>query len=245
MEPDGASPGFCLPPELADGDRRGMAFPICQRCVLQQCPWTSPANQGPPWSLPPPMAASRLPVLANPFRTDSSSPGPHLGHHQRPDRFQRAVAGSGRTVSLRAAVDFMVQRQLPGAPPRGGLRGSKVPICRPATRKPTRSPTSSCRWATPADKVSNPFYGKVPASAGILAQPTVSQGQLLRPFRSTERQQPANMAGDSSYHSLQMKLEKRFGLAALCWARTPSRTDEQHDTLTAWLETTTALGAEQ
>jgi hypothetical protein len=89
-------------------------------------------------------------------------------------------------------------------------------------------------------KVANPFYGKVPITAGILAQPTVIQGQLLRPFpQYTGASDTSDMAGDSTYHSLQMKLEKRFKqggslLTSYTWAKLISNAD----TVTMWLEAT-------
>jgi hypothetical protein len=88
--------------------------------------------------------------------------------------------------------------------------------------------------------VSNPFAGVLPANAGLLAAPTVTQGQLLRPypqFRSLTAQAPT--LGDSIYHSLQTRLEKRFRsggilLASYTWSKFISTTD----TLTSWLEGT-------
>jgi hypothetical protein len=88
-------------------------------------------------------------------------------------------------------------------------------------------------------QVPNPFYGKVPSTAGILAQPTVAQGQLLRPFpQYLNTNNTSNMWGDSTYHSFQSKFEKRFGaggifLATYTWAKLLSNTD----TATSWLET--------
>jgi hypothetical protein len=56
----------------------------------------------------------------------------------------------------------------------------------------------------------NPFYGLI--SNGGLAQPTVTYNRLLRPF---SQYGSVNLigrnAGDSTYNSFQLKLEKRFG----------------------------------
>lgn len=86
--------------------------------------------------------------------------------------------------------------------------------------------------------VANPFYGAIPSSAGTLGLPTVTQGQLLRPY--PQYQNIGNSApdiGNSTYHSLQMRLEKRFGAGgtitgSYTWAKLISDTD----TLTSWLE---------
>jgi Carboxypeptidase regulatory-like domain/TonB dependent receptor len=59
--------------------------------------------------------------------------------------------------------------------------------------------------------VANPFFGLVPSTAGTLAQPTVQYGQLLRPFpQYTGVTATLNGNRDSIYHSMQIKLEKRF-----------------------------------
>jgi len=72
-------------------------------------------------------------------------------------------------------------------------------------------------------QVPNPFYGLVPF--GTLAQPTVQAGQLLRPYPEYTGVTAANDGNrDSIYHSMQVKLEKRFRqggtvLAAYTWSK--------------------------
>jgi hypothetical protein len=59
------------------------------------------------------------------------------------------------------------------------------------------------------NQVANPFYGYV--SAGTLSQPTVSQGQLLVPYpQFTGVTVSADPKASSTYHSMQLKVEKRF-----------------------------------
>ncbi|NWF84499.1 MAG: TonB-dependent receptor, partial [Bryobacteraceae bacterium] len=85
-------------------------------------------------------------------------------------------------------------------------------------------------------QVPNPFFGHV--TLGTLAQPTVARGQLLRPYphyTGFAMRAPPNR--NSSYHSMQMKFEKRFVrggtvLGSYTWAKLISDTD----TLTGWLE---------
>lgn len=61
--------------------------------------------------------------------------------------------------------------------------------------------------------VPNPFFGVVPI--GTLAQPTVQAGQLRRPFPQYPGVTSASASvGNSNYHSLQMKIEKRFARGA-------------------------------
>jgi hypothetical protein len=73
------------------------------------------------------------------------------------------------------------------------------------------------------NQVTNPFFGIVPF--GALAQPKVAYGQLLRPYPQYTGVTASNDGNrDSVYHSLQVKLEKRFRqggtvLAAYAWSR--------------------------
>jgi hypothetical protein len=95
--------------------------------------------------------------------------------------------------------------------------------------------------------VSNPFYGVIPSSAGTLGLPTVTQGQLLRPYpQYLNIGNSAADRGNSTYHSLQMRLEKRFSAGATItgsytWAKLISDTDA----LTTWLEAGKSLSSIQ
>ncbi len=86
--------------------------------------------------------------------------------------------------------------------------------------------------------VPNPFYGLI--STGTLANPTVQEGQLLLPFpqyTSVSVTTPSNR--DSIYHSMQMKMEKRFhGGGTVLVAYTWSKFISNGDTITTWLDPT-------
>ena len=147
--------------------------------------------------------------------------------------------------------NFTVQRQLPGgeavAVGYAGAKGTHLPLNPVVSGFPyyqvneIADPSLSMGNAL-LTQVPNPFYGKVPATAGILAQPTVAQGQLLRPFPQYGNvNNVSNMAGDSTYHSLQMKIEKRFSSGGiLLGTYTFSKLLSNTDTVTSWLETTGA-----
>ena len=66
--------------------------------------------------------------------------------------------------------------------------------------------------------VPNPFYGII-TTPGILSQPTVQYGQLLRPYPQYTGFQAKNASwGNSSYHALQARFQKRFSHGAILMA---------------------------
>jgi hypothetical protein len=87
-------------------------------------------------------------------------------------------------------------------------------------------------------KVANPFYGKVPSTAGILTQPTITQGQLLRPYPQFQSvNNTSAMLGSTVWHGLLTKVEKRFNgggmlLGTYTWSKLLGNADSQ----TAWLD---------
>ena len=73
-------------------------------------------------------------------------------------------------------------------------------------------------------KVPNPYFGEIPRSSS-LGDPTIAQGQLLKPFpRFTAVSFFRNNVGNTGYHALQTRLEKRFSsgvsfLASYTWSK--------------------------
>ena len=88
------------------------------------------------------------------------------------------------------------------------------------------------------NNVANPYYGIVTAAGSPLAQSTVQQGQLLRPYPQYNGVNYAgNGIGNSTYESLQVKAEKRFsGGNSLLVAYTHAKLISDTDTITGWLE---------
>ena len=86
-------------------------------------------------------------------------------------------------------------------------------------------------------QVPNPFFGLV--QTGALSQPTVRQGQLLLPFpQYTGVSESGGYLGNATYHSLQMKVEKRFAQGGTVLAAyTFSKLMADVGTLTSWLDT--------
>jgi hypothetical protein len=60
-------------------------------------------------------------------------------------------------------------------------------------------------------QVPNPFFGLIPSTNGSLAARTVQYGQLLRPYpQYTGVAETNNGNRDTSYHSMQIKVQKRL-----------------------------------
>jgi hypothetical protein len=93
--------------------------------------------------------------------------------------------------------------------------------------------------------VANPFYGKI--AYGNLSFPTVQYGQLLLPYpQYTSLSAPADYSGDSSYHALQVKVEKRFHSGGtVLGSYTFSKILSNAETLTTWLDSPTGVAGIQ
>ncbi|MBV8810799.1 MAG: hypothetical protein JO033_19195 [Acidobacteriaceae bacterium] len=95
------------------------------------------------------------------------------------------------------------------------------------------------------NNVPNPFYGTI--TYGNLSFPTVQYGQLLLPYpQYTSVSAPADYSGDSTYHSLQVKVEKRFHSGGtLLGSYTFSKVLSNAETLTTWLDSPTGVAGIQ
>jgi hypothetical protein len=93
--------------------------------------------------------------------------------------------------------------------------------------------------------VNNPFFGKVPT--GTLSARTVQAGQLMLPYPEyTSVSNSSAYLGDSSYHSFQLKVEKRFSSGGtLLGAYTFSKVLANVETLTTWLDSGTGVAGYQ
>jgi hypothetical protein len=115
-----------------------------------------------------------------------------------------------------------------------GLRGKHLPL---GCQLDQLNPQYFTMGRQLSNLVPNPFYGVV--ATGALAQPTVKAGQLLLPYpQYLSLSDPANYDGDSTYHALQAKVEKRFKIGGLLGAYTFSKVLATVESLTTWLDTT-------
>ncbi|MGE5110969.1 MAG: hypothetical protein ACM3JB_08950 [Acidobacteriaceae bacterium] len=123
-----------------------------------------------------------------------------------------------------------------------GSKGSHLPLYFSGVNQ--LSPTYYSQGAALLTFVPNPFFGHIPATAGLLGGPIIDAGQLLRPFPQFLGLFAASpFIGGSSYHSLQTKFQHQFGaggtlLASYTWSKLISDTDS----LTAWVEASTPGG---
>ena len=134
--------------------------------------------------------------------------------------------------------NFNIQRQLPGNVlvdvAYAGSKGTRIPV-----RSITLNHISDSDRSLGSGlftQVANPFFGLV--SSGTLAGATVPQGQLLTSLPQFDQIELAWIyAGSSVYHSMQMKIEKRFGGGSgILIAYTISKIMADTDTTTDWLD---------
>ncbi|MCL5742492.1 MAG: TonB-dependent receptor, partial [Acidobacteria bacterium] len=116
----------------------------------------------------------------------------------------------GNQLPYSAQWNFNIQQQLPHSvlleAGYVGNRGLKYPMDRVLNQL---SPDTLGLGDQLRGQVANPFYGQI--TTGILAQKTVSRAQLLRPYPQFDGVTSTNSNwGSSSYHSLQVKMEKRY-----------------------------------
>jgi len=116
----------------------------------------------------------------------------------------------------------------------------------------TLSPLAQSNWTLGrtalAALIPNPFYGQITDSRSPLSQPTTARSRLLRPmpqFDGTGVGTAEPARGDSNYHALQVKWEKRFskGLTMLThytWSKMIDNVSHSSGNV-SWLGGSTAL----
>ena len=182
-------------------------------------------------------------TLFNPFPGGIASP---------PGRNQSFinVQGSGNEAPLGVNSapyvqqwNFNIQQQLPGNSlidiAYAGAKGTHLPMHDQTLNQlaPQFRPTSAAQVAALTALVPNPFYGVV-QSGGVGANPTIKAGQLLLPFPQYDNvamSEPDNR--DSSYQSMQLKVQKRFsGGAQVLASYTVSKLIDNTNSEINWLE---------
>jgi hypothetical protein len=189
-------------------------------------------------------------TLSNPFPTGVLQPaGRNPGFLSTLEGFSPSSPIADVPYPYTQQWNFNIERELAGGvmveAGYGGSKGTHLPIALTAQLNQLPNDKNALGSALLA-QAPNPFFGHLPTSS-LLGRATISQGQLLRPFPQYQSlTNTAATVGNSTYHSLQTKFEKRFKaggalLVAYTWAKLLSDTD----TLTPWLEPTQTAGGVQ
>lgn len=174
--------------------------------------------------------------LSNPFPNGLI---PLLGRTQGMDTLigqSVSVFVRGEHVGYTQQWNFNIQQEI-----RSGLAvdiayaGSKGTGL-PATIQANQLPNELLTLGTGLNQQApNPFFGRV--KVGTLAQPTVARSQLLRPYpQFTGVGLTAINVGSSIYHSMQMKVTRRFSRSLIAAAYTLSKGIGDTEAVVDWLE---------
>lgn len=183
-------------------------------------------------------------VLSNPFPDGITQP---VG---RDANFQQTLTGQviPTTVSFGERAysqqwNFNLQRDLGSASlievAYVGLKANKLPVnVYPFN---VLTPETMQLGTALVAQVPNPFFGLV--SRGVLSTATVARGQLLRPFPQYDNITVRGFfIGNSNYHSMQLKYQKRFqGGAGVLVSYTASKLITDAESQTSWLEPTAGV----
>jgi hypothetical protein len=174
--------------------------------------------------------------LANPFPNGLiSPPGPALGAN--------ALIGQGVTGYIRGEHpgytqqwNFDIQQQISNGLAVDLAYAGSHGVGLPQTIQIDQIPDQYLSLGTTLNQqVPNPFYGLVPI--GTLSQPTVARGQLLRPYPQFNGLAIGSAnTGNSIYHSMQLKVTKRFSDSLIAVAYTVSKGIGDTEAVVGWLE---------
>jgi hypothetical protein len=187
-------------------------------------------------------------TLSDPF------PGGFLAPPGRDPVFQQVLLGGNNRAPLRFAPygyteqwNFSVQHQLTQSlaleGSYAGLHGVHLP--QGAFQLDSLPSQYLSMGAALTNQVDNPLYGLI--QNGPFSQPKVQQGLLLMPFpQYTSLPDPGGYRGNSNYHSLQVKAEKRFSDGgSLLASYTFSKVISDVETLTTWLDSANGVSGIQ
>ena len=244
--------------------RLGLAYRVSDRTVIRagagiyfippnlqfsESPWAMPLSSiGTPWVPTLDGGVTPYDSISNPFPNGFTPAPGNLPH----DTAQSLLLGLGLTnIPLRDVSfpyqpqwNFTLQHQFWGGialeAAYAGSSGVHLPM---GTYQLDSLPTKYLSMGTALNQqVTNPFYGLV--KNGTLSQPTVQRGQLLLPFpQYTSVASGGGYVGNSTYHALQMKVEKRMSSGGTVLAAyTFSKLLANVNSLTGWLDSGVGAG---
>jgi len=210
---------------------------------FSEAPWGMPLSSiGTPWLATLDGGVTPGAPISDPFPNGFTPAPGNLPH----DTAQTLLLGGGLTnmpvrsvpYPYQSQWNFTLQRELPAGvaleAAYAGASGVHLPF---GTYQLDSLPAQYLSLGTGLNTlVANPFASVV--KVGTLAQPTVQRGQLLLPFpQYTSVASGGGYVGNSTYHALQMKVEKRMPkggtvLAAYTFSKLLANTNST----TAWLD---------
>ncbi len=195
-------------------------------------------------------------VLSNPFPTASGGITPPFGRNQALINVQgngNEAPVNGNPAPYAQQWNFDIQRQLPGNllvdVAYAGSKGTHLPMHDQTLNQlaPELVPKSAADVTFLNAQVPNPFAGNCPPpavctgpvlSGNVGTSPTVKRAQLLLPFPQFDNvamAEPDNR--NSIYHSMQMKVQKRFsGGAQVLASYTVAKLIDNTNSEINWLE---------
>ena len=216
---------------------------------FSNAPWGQTINQyGTQWLASLDGGVTPYDSLSNPFPNGFNSTPGNLPH----DKAQAALIGGSLGgmpfQSLRYPYqgqwNFTVQRQLPGGAALEAAYAGSTGVHLPTAGLTTDAlPPQYLSMGNALNTlVTNPFYGLV--QTGTLSAPTVTQAQLLLPYPEyTGVSQAFADVFHSTYHALQMKVEKRFTHGGTVLSSyTFSKLMANVSSLTGWLDSGVGSG---
>ena len=173
--------------------------------------------------------------LSNPFPQGLIAPGNGQGLNSLIGQGITAY-NLGQHSGYTQQWNFDVQRQITGTFVADVAYAGSHSIGLPGSIQIDQLPDQYLSLGTAlTQQVPNPFYGLV--GVGTLAQPTVSKGQLLRPYPQFNGVTLGyTNVGNSIYHSMQAKLTKRFQRSLFSLAYTLSKGIGNTEAATGYLE---------
>ncbi len=241
--------------------RTGFAYQITPKTVLRggygvfwlpnDVAWDYSPNNDPLNTLSTPIIPTvftGIPVanISNPFPNGVAQPP------GRSPNYQQILLGRGLTLSQLANPygyaqqwNADIQRQFGEGflleVAYGGAKGTHLPLTWQRDTLPDQYLSLGTQLT---QNVPNPFYGTVTAVGSTLLQPTVSRGQLLRPYpQFTGIAFAGAGVGNSTYESLQVTANKRFhNGSSLAVAYTHAKLISNTETITTWLESGGSAG---
>ena len=210
---------------------------------FSEAPWAMPLSSiATPWVPTLDGGVTPYSPISDPFPNGFTPAPGNLPH----DTAQQLLLGGGLTnVPIRKVPypyqsqwNFTIQRQLWGGvaveAAYAGASGVHLPF---GTYQINALPTQYLSLGSQLNTlVDNPFASLV--KTGPLSQPTVQRGQLLLPFpQYTSIASGGGYVGNSTYHALQMKVEKRMPKGGTVLAAyTFSKLLANVNSTTAWLD---------